>query len=142
MRKSFFISILIPLFSFSQKDPAVLIDKYMQEIVRLKDFSGVILIAQKDRVIYKKAFGWANKEWNIRNTIETKFRIGSNTKTFTAAAILQLVDKGILSLEDKLTRFFPDFPKGDSVTIRMLLNHTSGIRNYTGIRNFSSVNTL
>jgi CubicO group peptidase (beta-lactamase class C family) len=142
MRKSFLISILIPLFSFAQKDPAVLIDKYMQQIVRLKDFSGVILIAKKDRVIYKKAFGWANQEWNVPNTIDTKFRIGSNTKTFTAVAILQLVDKGILSLEDKLTRFFPDFPKGDSVTVRMLLNHTSGIRNYTGIRNFSNIHTL
>ncbi len=142
MRKYFLVSILIPFFSFSQKDPAVLIERYMQEEVRLKDFSGVVLIAQKDKVIYRKAFGWANKEWNIPNTIETKFRIGSNTKTFTAAAILQLVDKEMLSLDDKLSKFFPDFPGGDSVTIRMLLNHTSGIKNYNGIRSYASINTL
>lgn len=142
MRKYFIGFILIPFLSFSQKDPAVLIDKYMQEYVRSKDFSGVVLVAQKDKVIYKKAFGFANKEWNIPNTIETKFRIGSNTKQMTAAAILQLIEKGRLSLDDRLSKFFPDFLKADSVTIRMLLNHTSGIRNFGATRNFSIIRAL
>ncbi len=142
MKKYLFVAVLIPFISFSQKAPALLIDKYLQEKVRAEDFSGVVLIAQKDKIVYKKAFGWANKEWNIPNTIETKFRIGSNTKTFTAVAILQLVDRGLLRLDDKLSKFFPDFPKADGVTIRMLLNHTSGIKNYTGIRNFTNINRL
>lgn len=142
MSKSLIISLLIPFFSFSQKDPGLLIDKYLREKVRSDDFCGVVLVAQKDKIIYKKAFGSANKEWNIPNTVETKFRIGSNTKTFTAAAILQLVDSGLVRLDDSLCKFFSDFPKGDSVTIRMLLNHTSGIKNYSGIRNFTSIHTL
>ncbi len=63
--------------------------------------------------------------------METKFRISSLTKQFTAVCILKLEQEGKLSVNDKLSKYFPDFPKGDSVTIRMLLNHTSGIKNYT-----------
>lgn len=134
--------VLMPLFAFSQKDPAGLIDTYMRQMIKLKDFSGAVFIAQEDKVIYKKAFGFANKEWNIPNTVHTKFRIGSNTKQMTAAAILQLAEKGFLSLDDKLTKYFPDYPRGDSVTITMLLNHTSGIRNYNGTKNFSFLRVL
>jgi len=92
--------------------------------------------------LHKKAFGFANKEWNIPNTIETKFRIGSNTKQFTAAAILGLAEQGALGLDDMLIKFFPGYPKGDSVTIKMLLNHTSGIRNIGSGTGFNSVLTL
>ncbi len=142
MRKYFIGLILLPFMGFSQKNASELIDNYMQEMVRFKEFSGVVLIAQKGKVIYKKAFGLANKEWNISNTVDTKFRIGSNTKQFTAAAVLQLVDKGALSLDDKLSKFFPGYPKGDSVTIKMLLNHTSGIKSYNRVLRFPSLETL
>jgi len=94
-------------------------------------FSGAVLVAKKGEIIFEKALGKANIEWDINNTTATKFRIGSITKQFTAASIMKLVEEGKLSVYDKLSKYIADYPKGDSVTIQMLLNHTSGIANYT-----------
>lgn len=142
MRTKIIIAFLLLPFVLLAQDKTKLIDQYINSQASLNDFSGNVLIAHKGKVIYKKALGFANREWNIPNNIETKFRIGSITKQFTSAAILQLVEKGKLSLDDKLSKFFPDFPKADSVTIHMLLNHTSGIRSYTDIKNFRLIAPL
>jgi CubicO group peptidase (beta-lactamase class C family) len=114
----------------------------MQAEVKVNDFSGAVLVAQQGKIMYEKAFGMANREWNIPNGAETKFQIGSLTKQFTAAAILQLAEAGKLKLDDRLSKYIPDFPKGDTVTLHMLLTHTSGIKSYTGIRGFSKVAAL
>ena len=98
------------------------------------------MVAKKGKIIYQEAFGMANREWNMPNTIDTRFPIASLTKQFTAAAILQLTEKGKLNLEDKLSRFYPDYPKGDSITIHMLLNHTSGIYNLLQDPAFTEIN--
>ncbi len=128
--------------SFAQKNYPALIDKYMQAQVSVNDFSGAVLVAYKGNIIYKKAFGYADREWKLPNTVETKFEIGSLTKQFTAAAILQLAEQGKLRLDDKLSYYFPGYPKGDSVTLHMLLNHTSGIADYTGLPAFYPLHTL
>src|SRR5439155_14965447 len=81
-------------------------------------------VSRGGRTIYAKGFGWADLENQVQATAETVYQIGSITKQFTAAAILQLVEQGKLSLDDRLTRFFPDWPApGNQVTIRQLLNH-------------------
>lgn len=141
MRKAPQLIVLFLLLFFiskAQKNYPALLDRYLQAQVKVNGFSGAVLVAQKGKVIYKKPFGLANREWNVPNTIQTKFRIASITKQFTAAGILQLVEAGKLNLNDKLNKFFPDFPKADSVTIHMLLNHTSGIKSYTNLPNFFS----
>ena len=115
MKKIIVIIFLFPLAVFAQKNYNSLLDDYMQAEVAVYDFSGAVLVAQKGKVIYEKAFGMANREWNVPNTVQTKFRIASITKQFTAAAILELAEQGKLSLEDKLSKYFPDFPKGDTV---------------------------
>ena len=99
----------------------------MQAQVDINGFGGTVIVMKNDIVLLKKAYGLADYEWNIPNAIDTKFGLASITKHFTAIAILQLVEKGKLSLNDKLSKFFPDYPKGDSVTIHMLLTHTSGL---------------
>jgi len=142
LRKFTIAFIFLPVFINAQDDYSRLLDQYMSSQASINDFSGNVLIAYKGKIIYKKALGYANREWKIPNTLETKFRIGSITKQFTSAAILQLVEKGKISLEDKLSNYFPAFPKGDSVTIHMLLNHTCGIKSYTAIKNFSSISPL
>jgi CubicO group peptidase (beta-lactamase class C family) len=81
--------------------------------------------------LYRKGFGYADIKNKIPATPDTKFRIGSVTKQFTAAAILKLQENGLLSVTDKLSKFIPDFPRGDEVTIHQLLTHTSGIHSYT-----------
>ena len=134
--KTIMLLLLLPLAITAQKNYPKLLDEYAQAEFKIKDFNGTMLVMQKGKVMYKKAFGMADREWNIPNTVDTKFRIGSVTKQFTAACILQLAEQGKLSLDDKLTQYIPDYPKGDSITIHMLLNHTSGIANYTDLPEF------
>jgi len=140
--KKFFLFLLLPLSLAAQKNYPQLLDQYMQALTNVRDFSGTVLVMKQNKVLLKKGYGMADREWNIANTVDTKFRIGSITKQFTAACILQLIEAGKLSLNDKLSKFYPDFPKGDSVTIHMLLNHTSGIASYTDQKEFMSVATL
>ena len=126
----------------AQKNYSLLLDKYMQVQVNVNDFSGAVLVAKKGLIIYKKAFGYADREWKVPNSVDTKFEICSLTKQFTAAAVLQLAEHHKLNLNDKLTTYFPGYPKGDSVTVHMLLNQTSGIADYSGLPQFDALHTL
>jgi CubicO group peptidase (beta-lactamase class C family) len=93
------------------------------------------LVAKNGRIIYKKPFGMADLELNVPMTADHVFRIGSITKQFTAVAILQLMEKGLLKLNDDINKFIPDYPEyGRSITIENLLTHTSGIKNLTEIK--------
>ena len=142
MKRLILLLFLSPFLSYAQKNYPVLLDNYVQAHMTAKGFTGTVLVMQHDKVLLKKAYGMADREWNIPNTIDTKFRIGSLTKQFTATGILQLVEQGKLHLDDKLSHFFQDFPNGDSVTLHMLLSHTSGIVNYTDIPGFNKLATL
>lgn len=122
------IFLIFPTLIFGQKNVSTKLAKYMQAQVDVNNFSGTVLVTKNDTVLLKKAYGFADFEWNIKNTIDTKFQLASVTKQFTAAAILQLVDKKQLLLDDKLNKFFTNFPKGDSITIHMLLCHMSGLQ--------------
>jgi CubicO group peptidase (beta-lactamase class C family) len=88
-----------------------------------------ILVARDGKIVHQGGFGFADLEKKVPVTADTKFRIGSVSKQFTAAAILRLADEGKLALADPLAKFFPGFPEG--ITIGQLLTHTSGIRSYT-----------
>jgi CubicO group peptidase (beta-lactamase class C family) len=88
-----------------------------------------VLIARKGEVIYRKAFGMANLELKVAMVPENVFRIASLTKQFTAVAILQLHEKGLLNIEDDIKKYIPDFPSTEKVTIANLASHTSGIKN-------------
>lgn len=136
MKKIILFIILSSTILFGQKNYPKSLDNYMQAQAKLNEFSGSVLVAHKGKVIYEKAFGFADRELNVPNSIETKFQIGSITKQFTAACILKLVEEGKLKLDDKLSKFYADFPKADSITIHMLLTHTSGIKNYTDLPEF------
>jgi CubicO group peptidase (beta-lactamase class C family) len=109
------------------------IDDLMKRFHELGQFNGSALVAENGKVIYKKGFGYANMEWKIPNDVDTKFRLASVTKQFTAAVILKLVEEGKIKLDGKITDYLTDYRKdtGDRVTIHHLLNHTSGIPSYT-----------
>ena len=98
-------------------------------------FSGSVLIAKGEKVIFKDSVGYANKTWKIKNNIDTKFSLGSMNKMFTAIAALQLIEKGELKFDDKLIQFvdkswLPNDANAASITIRQLLTHTSGLGNF------------
>src|SRR5437868_10501176 len=86
-----------------------------------------VLIARDGKIVFQGGFGLADIEKKTPVTAETKFRIGSVTKQFTAAAMLRLAQEKKLSLDDTLDKYFPDFPKASGVKLRQLLNHTSGL---------------
>ena len=134
--KKIIVLLCFPLAAFAQKNYRALLDEFTQAEFTVKEFNGTILVMQKGKAIYKKSIGMADREWNVPNTAETKFRIGSVTKQFAAACILLLAEQGKLSVDDQLSKYIPDYPKGDSITIHMLLNHTSGIKNYTDLPDF------
>ena len=134
--KKLIVLLCFPLAAFAQKNYRALLDEFTQAEFTVKEFNGTILVMQKGKAIYKKSIGMADREWNVPNTAETKFRIGSVTKQFAAACILLLAEQGKLSVDDQLSKYIPDYPKGDSITIHMLLNHTSGIKNYTDLPDF------
>jgi CubicO group peptidase (beta-lactamase class C family) len=115
------------------------LDHYMLSKVEKEGFSGTVLVAKNNKIVYSRAFGYADRELNVKNSIQTKYRIGSITKQFTAAAILKLTESNALSLQDKLSKFFPSYLKGDSISIHMLLNHSSGIKNYTNLPAFEQL---
>lgn len=114
------------------------IDSFIQGFHELKQFNGNVLVAKHGEVIFEKSYGYANFEWDIKNTSQTKFRIGSITKQFTALLILQLVQQNKIQLDAPLSTYLPGYRKdiGDKITIRQILNHTSGLSNYTHAKAF------
>jgi CubicO group peptidase (beta-lactamase class C family) len=109
----------------------------IQEVLSLAHkyrlFNGTALVAENGKIIYKGGFGMANIEWGIPNSADTRFRLGSITKQFTAMLTLQLVDQGRIKLDGKISAYLPEYRKdiGQKVTIHQLLTHTSGIPSYT-----------
>ncbi|WP_207720420.1 serine hydrolase domain-containing protein [Clostridium gasigenes] len=95
-----------------------------------KKFSGNVLLSKNNEIIFNESYGYSNKEKGIKNTPQTKFMIGSMTKAITALCIMQLSEKGMLSTQQNIENYIPDFYKGHGITIHHLLNHTSGIPNY------------
>lgn len=114
------------------------IDEVITHAHKYRLFNGTVLVAENGQVIYKKGFGMANMEWKIPNTPDTKFRLGSITKQFTATLILQLVEQGMVKLDGKVLDYLPAYRKdtGAKVTIHQLLVHTSGIPSYTSLPGF------
>jgi CubicO group peptidase (beta-lactamase class C family) len=134
----FAVLTLIAQHAFAQNDLARL-DALLAEYHRAGVFNGVVLLAKGDDVIHQSAIGDAVMEWDIPNSIDTRFRIGSVTKQFTSAMILQLVEEGLLELNAPMSRYLPDYPKAqaDKVSIHHLLTHTSGIPSYTNMPEFT-----
>ena len=95
-------------------------------------FDGVALIAQGDEIVYENGFGLADRSWEIPNAPEARYRIGSVTKQFTAALILQLAEAGEIRLDAPISRYLPGYPAAQSVvTVHHLLSHTSGVPEHT-----------
>ena len=111
------------------------IDAIVEQAMADGPIAGVSVgVRQGGETIVAKGYGYADLENDVRATEHTVYRIGSITKQFTATAIMMLVEDGKLSLDDELTTFLPDYPANDNtVTVRHLLNHTSGIKSYTGL---------
>lgn len=103
------------------------VDRWLEPYVQARDFSGVVLIAQGDKVLVEQAFGDADFGSGRANQLGTRFRVASLSKTFTAAAIEQLAAAGKLSLDDHLDKYIRGIANGDAITLKQLLGHESGV---------------
>ncbi|MGM0921273.1 MAG: serine hydrolase domain-containing protein [Bacillota bacterium] len=113
------------------KNAASLITDYLKDYSESFSISGNVLVSIKGNIAYHESFGFANEEHKVLNDFQTKFRIASITKQFTATLILLLQEKGFLSIDDKITKYLSNY-KGfcEEITIHQLLTHTSGIPDY------------
>jgi CubicO group peptidase (beta-lactamase class C family) len=118
-------------------------DELVTPFVHRKEFTGTVLVSSGDRVLFEKAYGYADLEWDIPNTVDAKFRIGSVSKQFTAASILLLTQDGKLDLDRSVTKYIPNAPNAwRPITIHDLLTHTSGIPDFLAFPDFQSTKTL
>ncbi|MBP7556863.1 MAG: beta-lactamase family protein, partial [Chitinophagaceae bacterium] len=139
MRKGYLVvvALLTGLLSFAQSKPAKMAS-VMKAYHDYNMFEGAVLVAENGKVVYKGAFGLANREWNIPNTTSTKFMLGSVSKPLTATLTLIQVQKGVISLDSTIDSYLPEFTNKPAakVTIRQLLAHTSGMPDYDVVSDF------
>lgn len=108
-----------------------MLDSIVQVYFKQNKFNGSVLVAQKGQVLLQQGYGYKDVARKTKADANSLYQYGSVTKQFTSALIMYLQEKGKLSIRDKLSKYFPDLPFADSVTIYHLLTHTSGIYNYT-----------
>lgn len=123
-----------------------LLHKQLDEHCRLLAHSGYlngsVLVASEGRILLSKGYGMANFEHDIPNTPQTKYRIGSLTKQFTAMAIIMMDELKQLSVHDPISQYIPGYPNGEQITIHHLLTHTAGIPNFTSFANYGALMRL
>ncbi|MDD2303107.1 MAG: serine hydrolase [Prolixibacteraceae bacterium] len=132
----FLIKNFVPDANASNSTKQQQIQKLIESYQLQGTFNGSVLVAQRGEVIYSGGVGFANMEWKVKNTADTKFYLASITKTFTSVTVMKLIDQGKLTLDTKLSDVLKWYRAdiGNKVTIRHLLNHTSGIANYLNMK--------
>jgi CubicO group peptidase (beta-lactamase class C family) len=115
------------------------IESYLAPYVQSNNFSGDVLIGQNGKIVFEKAYGFANREKRIRNTVTTGFHIASMSMQFTAAAVLRLVDSGSISLDTHVSDVVFGIPRGDEMTIRDLLTERSGLTDINSLPDYNDV---
>lgn len=109
-------------------------DAFLRSEVAAGRFRGAVLLVLKGQVFLRSGYGLANEEWQIPNTVTTKFRIGSVTKEFTAAAILRLVETGAIDLSSQIGQWIEDLPQAwQPFTIHQIPTHTTGLRDHLAV---------
>ena len=121
--------ILPPYKSISSKEMKPHLKKYLKKLHKQDFFSGSVLVAKGNTILFEETYGDSNKKRNTKNNANTSFNIASTTKTFTGVAIAKLADQGKLKFTDLISKYIPEYPKdiANQVTIHHLLTHTSGI---------------
>ncbi len=119
------------------------LDHVVVAFEKSRNFMGSVLVAKGGKILIEKGYGMADLEWDVANTPEGKFRLGSITKQFTATAILQLAEQHKVSVQDKACQYFDQCPEAwKQITIHQLLSHTSGIPSYTDMKTFTQPNFM
>ena len=130
--KTILALVAVCLYAQPAADFALKADAHVAAFAEQGRFMGSVLVAKGGKVLLSKGYGMANLEHDVANKPNTKFRLGSITKQFTAVAILQLQEQGKLSVQDSISKYIPNSPEAwTKVTIHHLLSHTGGVPSYT-----------
>ncbi|HLX85822.1 MAG TPA: serine hydrolase domain-containing protein [Terriglobales bacterium] len=123
-----------------KRDAAVAtrIRAYLAPFAATGNLTGTVLVARNGQTIFEQSYGMANYEWQIPNSAKTRFHLASVSKPFTAAAILQLQEQGRLHVSDPISRYLPDYPQGDRISLDNLLTHTSGIPDINDLEDYDT----
>jgi CubicO group peptidase (beta-lactamase class C family) len=132
---SVFLISSLPFLCFPQTKTFRQVDNALEELNGQRAFNGSVLVAKNGKVIYQKTVGFADIEHRVVINAHTKFELASISKAFTALLVLQLVEKGKLKLDAKVSNYIPEFTRSDSgeITIHHLLSHTSWIQDFVGL---------
>src|SRR5690606_7896195 len=114
---------------------------YFEALEQNDKFMGSVSVSRNGEIIYKKSAGFADVERKIKATDKTKYRIGSISKSFTAVLVLKAVENNKLELDTTIDKWFPTIPNADKITVKQLLNHRSGIHNFTDDNDYLNWNT-
>lgn len=144
MKKNLILTIAIVFLThlgFAQDFDSAKLDSYFNALETNNKFMGSVAVSKDGEIIYAKSVGFADVENHKKATENTKYRIGSISKTFTAVLVFKGVEAGRIDLDQHIIEFFPSFPNGDKITIEQLLNHRSGIHNFTSNEDYLTWNT-
>lgn len=145
MKNIKFLIILLGLFFFgivsAQSFDKSKLDNYFTALEKNNKFMGSVAVSKNNEIIYSNSIGFSDVENKVRANKETKYRIGSISKTFTTVLILKAVEKNKLNLSQTIDEYFPKMKNGDKITIRHLLSHRSGIHNFTNDEEYLTWNT-
>jgi CubicO group peptidase (beta-lactamase class C family) len=118
---------------------SAVLDRYLQPYVRGNNFAGQVLVERNGKIAFEGSYGFADREHRIRNTPATRFHVASMSMQFTAVAVLRLVDRGSLRLDDHVENFVSGIPGADKITIRDLLTERSGLPDVNGLPNYEDI---
>ncbi|MED5018807.1 serine hydrolase [Paenibacillus chibensis] len=113
------------------------LENYLNNYKLSWPLGGTILAARDGDILFKKAYGYASIEHQVPNTVESKYRIWSLTKSFTAMAVMILYEQGLLRFDDSISMYLPEVEHLNPITVYQLLNHTSGLTNYTSLPEYN-----
>ncbi|GAB3094221.1 serine hydrolase domain-containing protein [Lysobacter terrae] len=135
-RLAVILALVIALLPQQSRAQSTEVGPFIEAYAKQHDFNGTVLVRKQGKVAYQHSFGLANVSWGVPNTSRTKYRIASITKLFTSVLILQLREQGRIDLNAKIADYLPNYAGegARSVSIRQLLNHTSGIRNFDQVK--------
>jgi len=129
--KYLFFFLFISQFIFSQENNFDKLNEYFDKLEENNKFMGSVAVSKGDSIIFKRSIGYLDVEMNKKLNSNSKYRIGSISKTFTSVLILKSIEDGKLNIDDTIEKYFPDIPNSDKITIENLLSHRSGIFNFT-----------
>lgn len=137
---SIFVLLLLTWSAYSQTIDKAALDNYFQALETNNKFMGSVALSQNGKIIYTKQTGFADVENSIKPNDDTKYRIGSISKTFTTVLVFKALEENKLKLSDKIDSYFPTIKNSNKITISNLLNHRSGIHNFTDIEDYRKWN--